>query len=188
MRKILLILIAILPLLALGQKKQLRLDSIRNQRLDSILNLVQTNDGKIFYEKVFESDFSSKEQMINARKWIANKFTDYKSVVKLDDTISRNILFKGISNDSKFSDFRYGYTFDISFKDRKFKINVYDITIAWSYYPTRTLEQEIAIIKDYKKGKVMSYGGVWCIESSLSIVSNLINSLSAAINTKKDDF
>jgi hypothetical protein len=93
-----------------------------------------TKDGKVFYEKI-DSCSLTKDQLYNKTKlWLANTFTDSKSVIEVDDKENGVIVGKGnFEFYYKYMTKVYStcfYTIKINFKDSTYRIQLYNVSAA----------------------------------------------------------
>lgn len=177
MKRTILTLLALLPLLAFGQSK-----------LDSAIAKLQYNtDGKIFFQKTIEPQLSKAELFKNAKKWIAINYKDYKSVVKLEDEPNGLIIFKGLSIiPDHFMPYKYEYTVEINMKDNKARIKVYDILNLTYDSPRATTIEKTTAIQKARTDKNRELGAS-AINEQIQLFQSLLERIANGIIIK-DDF
>lgn len=144
-------------------------------------------NGNIHYEYIDSSITASKEQLYyKARLWIAEKFIDPRSSIKIDDPAKGEVVGRcnfyfdyGVIFTV---DTRCGFTIKVNCRDNKYRIQVYDITYDL-LDERKNLPMEFYLKPDYVSNKNMVRG----IDTS---IQEYIKSLSAEMRKKKaeDDF
>jgi len=94
-------------------------------------------DGSIVYEKTVDGlDLKKDKLYAVSKKWIADNFSNAKSVIQSEDVNSGQIIAKGISNIPNkpallalLGDQKYKYTVQFDTKDGKYRMRIYDIAI-----------------------------------------------------------
>lgn len=183
MKKIILMLGLITPLLVFSQK--------RNAAQQEILPL---KDGNVFYEKIYDVDSTLQKQELYDRsmRWLAKTFVDSKEVIRIANKETGNIVGKGIF-DVVTSGFWGGTTriqviIDITVKDKKYRVQFYQFQIKRlteksltdEYYP---IERSLKL---YKDGDSMSPGQDKKLFAGINArIEELMLSLYSEMSTKQ---
>ncbi len=99
---------------------------------DSLNITLPSKKGNIFYEHIINIDSASKDQLFNAaRSWFSSTFLSAKSVLDLDDRSAGKLIGKGNLSytglQKTFGERRASFIIDITVKDGKYRVIVYDI-------------------------------------------------------------
>jgi len=151
--------------------------------IDSAFRMFNHDNNKIVFEKIIESELEKPEMFVNAKKWIALNYKDYKSVMNLEDEQNGIIIYKGISAifDGHMSH-RFSYTTEITIKDKKARLRLYDIfNLTYSGYPT-PIETTLGVIIDRNKNKPKANGEF--VYQQYDLFTKLLLEISKAIITK----
>lgn len=155
--------------------------------IDSAFRLFQYNtEKKITFEKVIQSEIDKADMFKNAKKWIAMNYQDYKSVVNLEDDTNGILIYKGISaiNDGNMSH-RFSYTVEMTIKDRKARLRLYDIyNLTYAGYPM-PIESTLTVIKARNKNNPKADG--YFVYQQYNLFSKLLSDIAGKIIIK-DDF
>ncbi|WPU91853.1 DUF4468 domain-containing protein [Mucilaginibacter sabulilitoris] len=157
--------------------------------LDSALNRFKYNESnKVFFEKILVTQNSKNEMFKNAQKWIAINYRDYKSVTKIADEVQGVIIYKGISGiKDEISVQKFEYTVELTFKDNKARLRLYDIGNLYYAGPgTNTpIEETLAIQKNRNDNDRDQAAPN--INQQYHLFNDLLVDISKAI-VRKDDF
>ncbi len=161
-------------------------------------------NGKVIYEVIDSTVKGTKEEILGKAKiWVSHSFNDGKSVIEIDDNVNGKLIVKGNSLvPSKLilaPIERMNFTIEFSFKDNKYRIQIYNIdgypqsvpslnvtieslhmTYSKNDYPFKTKGQEKYMSEKKEKDK-----------QTLLNIDNFILSLIESIRTelnKSDDF
>ncbi len=141
-------------------------------------------DGKVFYESIDSIKCTKAEAYIKAKTWFANTFNSAKSVIQLDDKDAGVIVGKGFTEKEAGNAFtgsipqNVWYTINITIKDGKYRIQIYDVFLKNTDGYTSTAES----INKYPK---MNKKFLKRIDDSCK---DLIASLKAAMIKPVDNF
>ncbi len=155
--------------------------------IDSAFHMFQYNtENKIIFEKVIQSDIDKAEMFKNAKKWVALNYQNYKSVINLEDELNGILIYKGIStiNDDGLLH-RFSYTVEMTIKDRKARLRLYDIyNLTYAGYPT-PIEITLKVIKDRNKNNTKASGDF--VYQQYNLFSSLLSEIASKIIIK-DEF
>lgn len=157
--------------------------------LDSALNLFKYNDqGRVAFEKVVNSEISKSEMFQNLKKWIAINYKDYNSVVKIADETNGIVIYKGISGlKDQLGVTKFEYTSEITLKDKKARIRLYDIGNLYYAGPgTNTPIEKTLSVQRERTDKDRNLAAEFLIQQYNLFISLLIRIEKALIT--KDDF
>lgn len=148
-------------------------------------------DNKVVFEKIDSTNKTAEEIYSQAKVWLANAFVSSNEVIQLDDHNSK-IIGKGLfkfenKGGGSLGDITTFFTIDISIKEKKYRIRLYDYLITNS----NTSDNKTPIEQLHKR----TYTGLskkYFINAEIKIKEeseNIILSFSNAINKKlEDDF
>jgi hypothetical protein len=122
MKRTFLMLLALVPLMAIAQKKQ----------KDTAKVVLPIVNGSIVYETIIDTLKSNKTELYDASlKWLANTFVDSKEVIQIKDAEKGNIVGSGTLNYTApgfiGGDERLSFMVDIAARDNKVRLRLYQI-------------------------------------------------------------
>lgn len=127
MKRTILTLLALLPLLAFGQ------DLAKKSKNEPIENLtIPTKEGVIFYEQVAQCSDNQKDLYFKARKWFVDTFNSAKSVLQMEDKDEGKLAGKAFytynfNNGMSTSKVTIDFTLNLDIKDGKYRVQFYDM-------------------------------------------------------------
>lgn len=193
MKKYLLMLLVLLPLIA------------NSQELDSAKVGFPVKNGKVVYESIVDIDGVSKETIYAAsKKWLADAFVNSKAVVQSEDRETGQLMGKGSATTSSptntwiLANITYNLSFNIQIncKDNRYRIRFYDITSntgAFGGYLTAAEDVPIETFAFYAPAKPLKPKQLERVKSSKDAINNVFTMLLSSFNTsvktyKQDDF
>lgn len=122
MKKSILILLALLPLLSMAQKKQKDTTKVK----------IPMVNGIITYEKITDSLNKKKDEIFDASlKWLANTFEDSKEVIRVKNKDTGEIIGSGNFTYTEpgllGSNVRMSFMIEIKVKDSKARLRLYQL-------------------------------------------------------------
>ncbi len=147
-------------------------------------NPLPLKDGKVFYESIDSINCTKSEAYIKAKTWFANTFNSANSVIQMDDKDAGSLIGKGYTAKEAGNVFtgpisqNVWYTINITIKDGKYRVQIYDVYIKNSDGYTMTSES----LNKYPK---MNKKFIKRIDDSCK---ELIVSLKAAMQKPTDNF
>ncbi|MCZ4244920.1 DUF4468 domain-containing protein [Pedobacter punctiformis] len=122
MKKLILLILVIIPVIAFSQKKQ----------RDTAKVAMPIKEGSIVYESIVDGLDRSKSELFNTSlKWMANSFADSKEVIQVKDENNGNIVGTGtfdyIAPGFVGGQERMAFMTDITVKDNKARIRIYQL-------------------------------------------------------------
>lgn len=99
-------------------------------------------DDNLYFEKVYEADYSKNELKEKVHEWIATNFNDANHVIKMntDDKIIANGLFKIAQTASgQFVELKVNFSLTTDFKEGRYKVLIDNLRIDESY-PVKSSE------------------------------------------------
>ncbi|WP_025124413.1 DUF4468 domain-containing protein [Myroides odoratimimus] len=103
------------------------------QSNEQLQNLnIPNKEGKVFYEYIHETGKDKLDMYLKARKWFVDTFVDANSVIQLEDKEAGMLTGKGyyrydFINGINVSEMKIYFTVNITIKDNKYRIQIYDI-------------------------------------------------------------
>jgi hypothetical protein len=154
--------------------------------IDSAFRLFHYNtENKITFEKVITSEIDKSEMFKNAKKWVALNYRDYKSVVNVEDEANGILIYKGISAINDGMSHRFSYTVEMTIKNRKARLRLYDIyNLTYAGYPM-PIESTLQVFKDRNKNNPKANGEF--VYQQYNLFSSLLSEIAGKIIVK-DDF
>lgn len=140
--KNLILILVILPVLALGQKKSKKegfKDDVYGRTIkkedESITPqtlIIPLKNNAIFYEEIGEASGEKSEIYIKARKWFVDNFRNAKSVLQVEDKESGILTGKALyiysfHSGLNTSDVSLYFTLNVDIRDGKYRIQFYDM-------------------------------------------------------------
>lgn len=169
----------ILLFIVLSASAQISIDS-------AFRKFTYNSENKIVFEKIIPSELGKNAMFVNAKKWVAINYQDYKRVISMEDETAGTLIYKGVStlNDGHLPH-RFSYTVEMTVKDNKARLRLYDIlNLTYSGYPT-PIEKTLQVIKDRNKNNPKTSGEF--VDQQYKLFSDLLNEIGNNI-ILKDDF
>ncbi|UKT65601.1 DUF4468 domain-containing protein [Pedobacter mucosus] len=208
MKRTLLTLLALLPLLAFSQ------DTDKKDKNEPTENLtIPTKDGVIFYEQVAQCTDTQKDLYFKARKWFVDTFNSAKSVLQMEDKEEGSLAGKAFytydfNNGMSTSKVTIDFTLNLDIKEGKYRVQFYDMygsnknvngglamlgALSGNYNASndattiRKVDYNL-VLKDLTAGKRVKYN-----QKILDGMNNQVKFLFASLETamkkpRKDDF
>jgi len=149
---------------------------------------------RVVFERIVNSTLDKNTQYLNVKKWIAVNYNDYKSVVKMEDQPGGILVLKGVSilsDDPTFMTEKMQYTIELTVKDKKTRIRIYDLSIDTHFIDINPKDKneplEDYIKRNRSRKDVYREDGAKSVAANYNIIENLITNLSSAI-VIKDNF
>ncbi len=183
MKKILILLL--IPICSLSQDKDYN-------------KLIPQKDGRYAYEEVVIVDSIKKDDIyVAAKRWMVDNFKSVKDAIQLDDTEAGMVIGKGFftfEKSSMMTNYEYWIRFslEISAKDGKYRIRVYDIIPEEhdASTPLKQLlfERPISVMVSYTSKGAMKKFYKKSLDNINDYILQTIASVKKGISKKNDDF